>query len=75
MAAIARVVVVGCDDAIGREVRAASHARLIVRVLLRILAEEVGGITVLDARRHIEKEAAYERANGYDALTLSFARR
>ena len=53
----------------------AAHARLIVRVLLRILAEEVGGITVLDARHHIGKEAAYERANGYDALTLSFARR
>jgi cytochrome P450 len=53
----------------------APHARLIVRALLRILAEQVSGITVLDAQRHIEKEAKYERANGFDALTVSFSRR
>lgn len=50
----------------------APHARLIVRSLLRTLAEEVESISVLEAKEHIEKEARYERANGYESLTVRF---
>lgn len=48
----------------------APHARLIVRSLLQALIERVGAITVLDAQPHVEREAAYERVNGFDALTV-----
>jgi cytochrome P450 len=48
----------------------AAHARLIVRTLLAALAERVGKITVLSATEHIERESSYERANGFDALTV-----
>ena len=50
----------------------APHARLIVRSLLAALAARVRGITVLEAREHVEHEAAYERANGYDLLRVTF---
>jgi cytochrome P450 len=53
----------------------ASHARLIVRSLLEALTGRIGRITVLDAKEHIEHEARYERANGYDSLTVTFKAR
>jgi cytochrome P450 len=53
----------------------APHARLIVRTLLRALAERVAGITVMDAREHVEREAAYERVNGFESLTVRFSGR
>jgi cytochrome P450 len=53
----------------------APHARLIVRSLLQALVDRVGAITVLDARKHVEHEARYERANGYDSLTVRLAGR
>jgi cytochrome P450 len=53
----------------------APHARLIVRTLLQTLIEQVNGITVLDAREHIEHEARYERSNGYESLIVKFAGR
>ena len=48
----------------------APHARLIVRSLLQALTARVGSITVLDARQHVESEARYQRANGYESLTV-----
>jgi len=48
----------------------AAHARLIVRSLLQALAARVAKVTVLDARVNIEREAAYERPNGYESLTV-----
>jgi cytochrome P450 len=48
----------------------APHARLILRSLLQALTERVGRITVLDAKEHVEHEASYERANGYESLTI-----
>jgi hypothetical protein len=30
---------------------------------------------VLEAKPHVEHEARYERANGYDALTVAFKAR
>jgi cytochrome P450 len=51
----------------------APHARLILRSLLQALTERVGHITVLDAKEHVEHEASYERANGYESLTLKLA--
>jgi cytochrome P450 len=52
----------------------APHARLIVRTLLRALAEKVGKITLLDSEPIIEQEATFERANGYRALTVKLER-
>ena len=48
----------------------ASHARLVVRSLLAALASRVAKITVLDAAEHIERESSYQRANGFDTLTV-----
>jgi len=48
----------------------APHARLIVRTLLQALADRVAKIDVLEAKQHVEHEACYDRANGYDALTV-----
>lgn len=48
----------------------AAHARLIVRSLLDALVRRVARITVIEAREHIEREARYERPNGFDALTV-----
>lgn len=53
----------------------AAHARLIVRTLLQALTQRVTSITVLEAKEHIEREAAYERVNGFDALTVRFTPR
>ncbi len=48
----------------------APHARLIVRCLLQALTGRVAKITVLDVKEHIEHEARYQRANGYESLTV-----
>jgi cytochrome P450 len=53
----------------------APHARLIVRSLLEVLTERIERITVLEAKEHIEHESRYERANGYDSLTVAFKAR
>jgi cytochrome P450 len=53
----------------------APHARLIVRCLLQALVDRVAAITVLDAQEHIEHEARYERANGFDRLQVKFQSR
>lgn len=53
----------------------AAHARLIVRTLLQTLVDRVAGMEVIDAKQHIEKEANYERANGYDSLTVKISGR
>ena len=51
----------------------AAHARLIVRSLLTCLSDRVGSISVLNSARHIENEARYQRAVGYESLTVAFA--
>jgi cytochrome P450 len=48
----------------------APHARLIVRSLLQALAKQVAKITVLEAKQHVEHEARYTRANGFEALSV-----
>jgi cytochrome P450 len=53
----------------------APHALLIVRSLLEALTGRVERITVLETTQHIEHEARYERANGYDSLTAAFKAR
>lgn len=53
----------------------AAHARLIVRSLLQALTQQVGKVTVLDAKEHVEHEVAYERPNGFDSLSVKFTRR
>ncbi|PAW78704.1 MAG: cytochrome [Pedosphaera sp. Tous-C6FEB] len=53
----------------------APHARLIVRSLLEALIERVAKIEVLAAHPHVEREAEYERTNGYDSLTVKLVSR
>ncbi|MBI5768384.1 MAG: cytochrome P450 [Verrucomicrobia bacterium] len=53
----------------------AAHARLIVRTLLQTLIDRVEKIDVLAATPHVEREATYERSNGFDSLTARFAPR
>jgi cytochrome P450 len=48
----------------------APHARLIVRCLLQVIVERVVKINVIEAKEHVEHEARYERANGFDSLTV-----
>jgi cytochrome P450 len=50
----------------------APHARLIVRTLLKTLAERVRHIEVLEATPHVESTAGYSRRNGYDSLMVRF---
>jgi len=53
----------------------APHARLIVRSLLQALIEKVGGIEVLEANELIEREAHYERSNGFESLVVKLRAR
>ena len=53
----------------------APHARLILRTLLQKCTERVAAVTVLAAQERVEHEARYERALGYDSLTVRFVRR
>lgn len=48
----------------------APHARLIVRTLLQALCDRVAAVQILHAEPHVEREAAYTRVNGFDALTV-----
>lgn len=50
----------------------AAHARLIVRSLLKALAERITRIEVVAATPHIEREACYERNNGFESLRVRF---
>jgi len=53
----------------------AAHARLVVRSLLQALGAHVATITVLDAKEHIENEGRYQRANGFETLTVRLTQR
>jgi cytochrome P450 len=46
----------------------APQARLVLRSLMKALCEQVRRIEILKAEEHIEVEAEYRRAVGYDAL-------
>jgi len=48
----------------------APHARLIVRTLLQALCDRVAAVNILHAEPHVEREATYERTNGFDSLTV-----
>ncbi len=48
----------------------AAHARLILRTLLQKCVEKIGSLKVLDAKEHVENEARYQRAVGYEWLRL-----
>lgn len=53
----------------------APHARLIMRSLLRELSARVADITIVKAEERVEKEARYERAVGFESLTVRFVPR
>ncbi|MEM8894118.1 MAG: cytochrome P450, partial [Bacteroidota bacterium] len=50
----------------------ATHARLILRTLLGILAEKVSSIEVLDFKENIEDWQEFKRKVGYDSLQVKF---
>lgn len=50
----------------------APHARLIIKTLLQTLCDSVAGLELISAEPHMEKEAAYQRSNGYNSLTVRF---
>lgn len=51
------------------------HARLLIRTLLRQLAEQVERVELIEARPHVEEEAEYRRRVGYDLLNLKLCGR
>ncbi len=53
----------------------AAHARLILRTLLEQCVQEVGAITILEARDRVEREASYERVVGYEVLRVRLSSR
>ncbi len=53
----------------------APHARLIVRSLLQALTGRVAQIAVLAAQEHVEHEAGYQRANGFESLIVKLTPR
>jgi len=53
----------------------ATHARLILRTLLRLCAARVQGITLISARERVEHEAAYDRTLGYESLIVRMTSR
>jgi cytochrome P450 len=50
----------------------ALHARVLIRIFLRILSERVDGITVLDKQEHIESVSQFDRTIGYERLVVQF---
>lgn len=53
----------------------APHARLITRTLIQKCAERLGGIAILEEQVRFETEARYQRAVGWDALTVRMVQR
>jgi cytochrome P450 len=53
----------------------AAHARLILRALVQKCIHRVASIAILEAKEHIESEAAYQRVVGYESLTVKIAER
>lgn len=53
----------------------AAHARLILRTLLQQCLDQVRCLEILDAREHVENEARYQRAVGYESLVLRWTAR
>lgn len=53
----------------------APHARLLLRTLIKKLAEMVSSISLIEEHPKIEREADYERHNSYHLLQVSMKRR
>ena len=53
----------------------AAHARLLVRTLLQKCIERIERITVLEAKERMENEERYQRAMGYESLTVKLTPR
>lgn len=51
----------------------AAHARLLLRSLLFACLQQVGRLSIINARRRIENEARYQREVGFESLTLAFS--
>jgi cytochrome P450 len=53
----------------------APHARLIVRTLLQQCVEQLGRISVLEAKERMEVEERYQRAVGFESLRVKLSAR
>ena len=50
----------------------ALHARLLTRTLIERLASRIAAVKILSDKRHVEREADFERVHGYDFLSVRF---
>lgn len=53
----------------------APPARQLIKTLLQLLAEKVSGIAILSAEAHVEKNARYKRAIGFETLQVRLTAR
>ena len=53
----------------------AAHARLLLRTFLQQCVERVAGVTIVQAKERVEREARYERTVGYESLTVRLTAR
>jgi cytochrome P450 len=51
----------------------AAHSRLLLRTLLQSCTRRIAGITLLEAKERVESEARYQRAVGFESLTVRLA--
>lgn len=51
------------------------HARVLIRTLLKQLAQQVERVEVINAMPNVEEQAEYQRRVGYDVLTLKLVER
>ncbi|MFS4469001.1 cytochrome P450 [Maribacter sp. 2210JD10-5] len=50
----------------------ATHARQIMRILLKTMSEKIASIQILDAKENIEELDGFNRKVGYDTLSVTF---
>jgi cytochrome P450 len=50
----------------------ALHARLLTRTLIERLASRIDAVKILSDKRHVEREADFERVHSYDFLSVRF---
>jgi cytochrome P450 len=53
----------------------APHARLVIRLLLKVLCAQVASIRLVEARKQTENEPTCRRRNGFQTLTAKITAR
>lgn len=50
----------------------ATHARQLLRILIKVLSEKVGGIQIKEAKENIEDLGEFKRKVGFDSISVTF---